>query len=289
MRGQAEYHSVAAMGRSPQVSRSGFYAWRSRRLSARATEDRELAGRIQSVHEQSRGTYGAPRIRAELVAGGRHIACRRVAGLMSERGLRAVSWRKWTTTTKRDWGAVVAPDLVQRDFRAKGAISCGWPTSPTYLRGQGFSTSRCSWMRGVVAWSDGPPPGTGKSSLSLLPSSSSGALGHPPFRSRQPIHHRCFRTSLSPCRLRPSTGSVGDAFDNALCESFFATLECEFLDRVRLRNREEAEREVFQFIEAFYHSHRRHSSLNCVSPMANESNHLSVAQDTSRDLSTETG
>jgi len=89
--------------------------------------------------------------------------------------------------------------------------------------------------------------------------------------------------------VRPSMGSVGDAYDNAMCESFFATLECELLDRVRLRTPEEAEQAVFEFIEGWYNTRRRHSALNYHSPIEYESKHLSVAQDTSPDLSTETG
>ena len=84
-------------------------------------------------------------------------------------------------------------------------------------------------------------------------------------------------------------GSVGDAYDNALCESFFATLECELLDRVRLRTREEAQQAVFEFIEGFYNSRRRHSSLDYDCPIAFEEKHWGVAQDTSPELSTETG
>ena len=120
-------------------------------------------------------------------------------------------------------------------------------------------------------------------------------------RRRQPrgvIHHSdqgCQYSSVAfgnRCRqagVRPSMGSVGDAYDNALCESFFATLECELIDRTRLRTPEEAERAVFEFIEGWYNLHRRHSALNYDSPMEYESKNLGVTQTTSPNLSTKTG
>ncbi len=294
MRGQAEHHSVTAMSRALEVSRSGFYAWSSRRPSVRATEERELVARIQCVHEQSRGTYGAPRVHAELVAGGRHIARKRVARLMREKGLRGVSRRKWTTTTKRDWAAAVAPDLVQRDFRAQGPDQL-WVADITYVpTWAGFlylAVVLDAWSRRVIGWAF-----AGHLKVHLVLAALEMAI-----RRRQPrsvIHHSDHGSQYTSvafglrCReagVRPSMGSVGDAYDNALCESFFATLECELLDRVRLRNREEAEREVFQFIEGFYNLHRRHSSLGYQSPIAFEQRHLGVAQFTSSKLSTETG
>ena len=89
--------------------------------------------------------------------------------------------------------------------------------------------------------------------------------------------------------MQSSMGSVGDAYDNAMCESFFATLECELIDRVRMRTREEAEQAVFEFIEGWYNPHRRHSSLNYECPNGYEARYWGVAPATSPDLSTETG
>jgi len=120
-------------------------------------------------------------------------------------------------------------------------------------------------------------------------------------RRRQPtgvIHHSdhgsqytsiAFGNRCRQAGVRPSMGSVGDAYDNALCESFFATLECERIDRIRLRTPEEAERAVFEFIEGWYNPRRRHSALNYDSPIDYECKHLGVTQATSPDLPTETG
>jgi putative transposase len=132
MKSQEQRHSVATMSRVLEVTRSGFYAWVGRRLSRRAFEDTELGRRIKTIHEQSRGTYGAPRIHAELAFGGTRISRKRVARLMLANGLRGVSRRKWTTTTVRDRAAVVAPDLVKRDFRAQGPNQL-WVADITYV------------------------------------------------------------------------------------------------------------------------------------------------------------
>jgi len=294
MSSQAVHHSVSAMSRLLQVSKSGFYAWAKRRASARSIQDLELTRRIQSVHAQSRGTYGAPRVHAELVAEGKHIACKRVARLMRAKGLRGVSRRKWTTTTKRNWAEAVAPDLVQRDFRAAAPDQL-WVADITYVpTWAGFlyvAVVLDAWSRRVVGWAF-----AGHLRVQLVLAALEMAI-----RVRQPrsvIHHSDHGSQYTSiayglrCRqagIRPSMGSVGDAYDNAMCESFFATLECELLDRVSLRTRAEAEREVFEFIEGFYNSYRRHSSLGYLSPSEFEHRHLGVAQVESPKLSTETG
>jgi putative transposase len=294
MRSQAAHHSISTMSRLLQVSRSGYYAWATRPPSARSIQDVEIVRRIQAVHAQSRGTYGAPRVHAELVAEGRHIACKRVARLMRAKGLQGVSRRKWTTTTKRNRGEAVAPDLVKRDFRV-GAADQLWVADITYVpTWAGFlyvAVVLDAWSRRVVGWAF-----AGHLRVHLVLAALEMAI-----RVRQPrsvIHHSDHGSQYTSiayglrCRqagIRPSMGSVGDAYDNAMCESFFATLECELLDRVSLRTRAEAEREVFEFIEGFYNSSRRHSSLGYLSPSEFEHKHLGVAQVESPDLSTETG
>ena len=155
MSSQEAQHSVATMSRLLEVSRSGFYAWAERGSSQRACQDLVLSTGIQRIHEYSRGTYGAPRIHAELASEGTHIGCKRVARLMREKGLRGVSRRKWTTTTVRDRAAVLAPDLVKRDFGAQGPESAlggrhhlrsdlGW--FPVRRGGRGCLEPSCSGM-----------------------------------------------------------------------------------------------------------------------------------------------
>jgi putative transposase len=294
MRAQEARHTIATMSRVLEVSRSGFYAWAGRSPSRRACEDAELGNRIRSIHEQSRGTYGAPRIHAELSASGTHVGRKRVARLMRANSIRGVSRRKWTTTTVRDRAAVVAPDLVKRDFRAQGPNQL-WVADityvPTWSRFLYVAVVLDAWSRRVVGWAF---------AMHLRVELVLAAL-EMAVRCRQPravIHHSdqgsqytalAFGARCRQAGIRPSMGSVGDAYDNAMCESFFATLECELIDRVRLHTPEEAEMAVFEFIEGWYNSRRRHSALDMQSPIEYESSHLGVTQDTSPDLSTETG
>jgi putative transposase len=294
MKAQEHRLPIAEMSRVLEVSRSGFYAWSTRRPCRRACEDTHLSTEIRRIHEQSHGTYGAPRIHAELAASGRQVGRKRVARIMRQEGLRGVSRRKWIRTTVRDPRAAVAPDLVKRDFRAQGPDQL-WVADITYVpTWAGFlyvAVVLDAWSRRVVGWAFAV-----HLRVELVLAALEMAV-----RRRQPtavIHHSdqgCQYTSVAfgnRCReagVLPSMGSVGDAYDNALCESFFATLECELIDRTRLRTPQEAEGAVFEFIEGWYNPHRRHSALNYASPMGYESMHLGVTQDTCPDLSTETG
>jgi len=294
MRRQEAQHSVATMSRLLGVSRSGFYSWAGRGASQHACQDSVLSGGIQRIHEYSRGTYGAPRIHAELAFGGTHVGRKRVARLMREKGLQGVSRRKWTTTTVRDRTAVLAPDLVKRDFRAQGPNRL-WVADITYVpTWAGFlyvAVVLDAWSRRVVGWAF-----AGDLRAQLVVAALEMAI-----RQRQPwavVHHSdhgsqytsiAFGNRCREAGVQPSMGSVGDAYDNAMCESFFATLECELIDRVRMRTREEAEQAVFEFIEGWYNPHRRHSSLNYECPIGYEEKHWGVALATSPDLSTETG
>jgi len=291
---QRGQYSLATMSEVLGVSRSGFYAWARRGPSQRARQDPVLGDSIQRIHSYSRGTYGAPRIHAELADEGTRIGRKRVARLMREKGLRGVSRRKWTTTTVRDGTAVLAPDLVKRDFRAQGPNRL-WVADITYVpTWAGFlyvAVVLDAWSRRVVGWAF---------AVHLRSELVVAAL-EMAIRRRQPwavVHHSdhgsqytsiAFGTRCREAGVQPSMGSVGDAYDNAMCESFFATLECELIDRTRLRTREEAEQAVFEFIEGWYNPHRRHSSLNYECPNGYEAKHWGVAPDTSPHLSTETG
>ena len=271
---QAEYR-VATMCRVLEVSTSGYYAWRLRSPSARALEDAVLRQKIEVIHAVSRGTYGAPRVREELVAQKVHVGRKRVARLLRAAGLRGVSRRKWVTTTVRDPEAEGAPDLVERDFTANGPDQL-WLADITYIpTWEGFlylSVVLDVWSRRIVGWAM-----AGHLRTELVLEALDMAL-----RRRCPeevVHHSdhgCQYTSIAfgkRCEgagVRPSMGSVGDCFDNAMCESFFATLECELIDRGSFRTRAEARREVFEFIEGWYNTHRRHSSLEYLSPVEYE-------------------
>lgn len=272
MRANQEGHRVATVCRMLDVSPSGYYAWRVRPPSARARRDGELLERIVAIHAESRGTYGAPRVQAELRAQGVRISRKRVARLMRQAGLRGVSRRRFVVTTVRDKTREPAPDLVQRDFEAAGPNQL-WVADITYIpTWTGYlylAVVLDAWSRRVVGWA---------MATHLRTELVLEALGMA-VRQRQPqgvIHHSdqgCQYTSIAfgrRCReagVRPSMGSVGDAYDNAMCESFFATLECELLDRRSFATQAEARMAVFDFVEGFYNSRRRHSALGYLSPL----------------------
>ena len=274
--------SIRAMCRVLEVSASGYYAWRQRIMSVRAKEDEQLQQRIRTIHLLSRQTYGAPRIHAELQEEGTHVGRKRVARLMRAASLQGVSRRKFIRTTRRDRSARPAPDLVDRKFIADTPNSL-WVADITYVpTWAGFlylAVVLDVWSRKIVGWSMATDLRT-----SLVTAALNMAITQ-----RSPaavIHHSdqgCQYTSIEfgkRCReagVRPSMGSVGDCFDNAMCESFFATLECELIDRSTFRTHEDARQAIFDFIEGFYNTRRRHSSIDYDSPVQFEKRRAVVA------------
>jgi putative transposase len=275
-------HRIATMCRVLEVSASGYYAWLEREPSVRATSDAALLERIRAIHTKSRGTYGMPRVHAELKAEGTHVSRKRVTRLMRAAGLAGASRRKGCWTTRRDRDARPAPDLVERKFVADGPDRL-WVADITYVpTWAGFlflAVVLDAFSRRIVGWAMANHLRT-----ELVLEALNMAVGR-----RQPItdviHHSdqgCQYTSIefgARCReagVRPSMGSVGDAYDNALCESFFATLECELLDRHRFPAQIEARMAVFDFIEGWYNTQRRHSALDYESPINYERRHAAA-------------
>jgi putative transposase len=265
-------HGVATMCRVLGVSTSGYYAWRTRPRSERARADAELSLRIQAIHERSRATYGAPRIHAELADQGIRVGRKRVARLMEVAGIYGVSRRKWITTTTRDRAMRPAPDLVERNFSAPAPNEL-WVSDITYIpTWTGFlylAVVLDVFSRRVVGWAMETHLRT-----ELVLAALNMALGQR--RPADVIHHSdqgtqytsiAFGTRCQQARVRPSMGSVGDCFDNAMAESFFATLECELLERRSFKTQAEARMAVFDFIEGWYNPHRRHSALGYQSPI----------------------
>jgi len=274
---QAKY-PVATMCRLLEVSSSGYYAWRTRPASERSRTDAILKNRIRWIHLRSRGTYGVPRIYAELRDEGVRVGRRRVARLMRAAGLQGVARRTHRRTTIRQPGAQPAPDLVQRDFAAAGPNRL-WVADITYISTwTGFlhlAVVLDAWSRRVVGWAMAHHLRT-----QLVLDALDMAV-----RQRRPhrvVHHSdqgsqytsvAFGKRCRQADVRPSMGSLGDCYDNALCESFFATLECELLDRQSFRSPDEARQAVFHFIEGWYNIHRRHSALGQISPARYELAH----------------
>jgi putative transposase len=267
---QANY-PIATMCRLLGVSSSGYYAWVKRRPSRRARADAALTAEIHAVHAASRRTYGAPRVHAELVANGIRIGRKRVARLMSQAGLAGVSRRKFVTTTAKGNGRQ-APDLVERNFAVEAPDRL-WVADITYIpTWAGFlyvAVVLDAFSRRVVGWSMATTLATQlvleALNMALLRRRPRGVIHHSDQGSQYTsiaFGHRCREAGV-----RPSMGSVGDAYDNAMCESFFATLECELLARCRFKTHAEARHATFAFIEGFYNLRRRHSSIGYLSPI----------------------
>jgi putative transposase len=277
---QAAY-PIASMCRLLGVSSSGYYAWMKRQRSRRAEADAALLAEIHAAHATSHGTYGAPRIHAELAAKGNHVGRKRVARLMSQAGLAGVSRRKFVITTVKGDGRQ-APDLVERDFSAEAPDRL-WVADITYIpTWSGFlylAVVLDAFSRRIVGWS----MATTLAAQLVLDALNMALVTRRP---KQVIHHSdqgsqytsiAFGLRCREAGVRPSMGSVGDAYDNAMCESFFATLECELLDRCRFKTQAEARRAVFAFIEGFYNPRRRHSSIGYLSPTDYERQHHAAA------------
>ena len=276
-------YPVAVMCRVLGVSPSGFYAWTKRPLSARAARDAALTERIRAAHAASKGTYGAPRLQVDLAEVGIHVGRKRVARLMRNAGLAGVSRRRRTVTTVRD-GARQAPDLVDRDFTAERPNAL-WVADITYVpTWAGFlylAVVLDAFSRRIVGWSMATNLQT-----QIVLDALNMAIGQR--RPSDVIHHSDQGSQYTAiefgkrCReagARPSMGSVGDAYDNAMAESFFATLECELLDRRTFKTQAEARMAIFEFIEGFYNPRRRHSSLGYLSPIDYERRHAAAAAD----------
>ena len=241
---QAEF-DVTKMCRVLGVSPSGYYAWKDRPPSARAVENERLLKRMREIHTFSRETYGRPRMYAELRDDGWLVNRKRVARLMSLGGLQGATRRRKWRTTKRAKDARPAPDLVGRNFGVDGPDQL-WVADITYVpTWSGFlylAVVVDAWSRRVVGWSMETHLRT-----DLVLQALNMAL-----QQRKPdsvIHHSdqgtqytsiAFGLRCKEASVRPSMGSVGDAYDNAMCESFFATLETELIERKRFRNQAEA-------------------------------------------------
>jgi putative transposase len=257
------------------VSVSGFYAWRQRAPSTRAQQDTALAPLIQQSHARSDGTYGAPRILADLREAGQRVGQKRVARLMRLAGLVGVSRRRGVSTTRRGAVETAAADLVRRDFTATAPNQL-WVADITYVpTWAGFlylAVVLDVYSRRIVGWAMATHLRT-----ELVLDALTMAITQR--RPHQVIHHSdqgCQYTALAfgqrctELGVRPSRGSIGDCYDNAMAESFFATLECELLARRRFATQAEARLAIFRFIEAWYNPHRRHSALGQRSPNSYE-------------------
>ncbi len=274
--GEKAAFPVTVLCRTLAVSRAGFYAAQARPPAARARADAQLAVEIAAIHGESRQRYGSPRVHAELRARGQGVSRKRVARLMRHRGLAARRRRRFRVTTDSRHAFPVAANVLARQFAAP-APDTVWVTDITYIpTGEGWLylaviLDLCS--RGIVGWA------MSERITRQLPLDALGmALGR-----RRPspglLHHSDrgsqyasgdYQTHLARHGFVGSMSRRGDCWDNAVAESFFATLKVELVHDALWPTRAAARGAVFEYIEVFYNRQRRHSSLGFLSPLAFE-------------------
>jgi putative transposase len=269
---EKDQHPISWMCRLLGVSRSGYHAWTRRAPSDRALTDVWLTERIKVIHAETRGVYGAPRVHAELrLAHGIRVGRKRVERLMREHSLSGLIPKRRARTTIRVPGVRVAEDLVERQFYP-AAPNVLWVADITYLRTwEGWlylAAVQDAFSRRIVGWSMADHMRS-----DLVVDALQMAIAR-----RRPeaglIHHSdqgsqfvslAFGQAAGQAGIARSMGSRGDCYDNAVAESFFATLKKE-LHRRSWPDREELRREVFDYVEIFYNTTRRHSTLGMLSP-----------------------
>ncbi len=266
-------YPVLVLCRVMQVGRSGFYAWLRRAPSARTQADAVLQGQIDRAFLGSRGTYGSPRIRAQLNAEGVQVSKRRVARLMRRRGLCGLRKARFTRTTDSRHKLPIAPNLLARNFTAT-APNAVWVSDVTFiwtLQGWLYLAALLDlYSRRVVGWAM-----SAHNDQALVLQALNMAL----CRRRPPqglIHHSdrgsvycgtAYLAMLKAHGIKPSMSRKGDCWDNAVAESFFGTLKQELLFRRQLEPRRTAQTAIFEFLEAYYNRKRRHSTLGFLSPV----------------------
>ncbi len=266
------------------VSTSGFYEWRHRQVSPcrRSQTDAWLTTKIEAIHKVSRGTYGSPRIWADLRLGqGIRVGRKRVERLMRHAGIEGTYRRNRGGCTRRNPDAESSDDLVKRQFNVTGPDRL-WVADitehPTREGKVYLAAVVDAWSRRVVGWSIADHLRTELVTDALdmavwrrRPRSGSGLIHHSDHGTQYTSW--AFGQRIRAAGLLSSMGTVGDALDNAMVESFFGTLQLELLDRRRWTSRKELAQAIFEYIEAWYNPQRRHSSIEYMSPIEYENRH----------------
>jgi putative transposase len=275
----ARIFHITTMCRVLEVSTAGYYAWRARPLCERVKEDRHLRDRIREIYQEAKGRYGSPRVHQELRALGLRCGKHRVARLMRRDGLRAKSARRFRATTRSDHAQPVAPNVLNRQFAVTATPGADQVWNPVWAADITYIPTREGWLylavildlasRRVVGWALRT-----RLDHELALSALRMAVVHR--GARGGLHHsdrgvqyasRAYRDLLTAVGFTPSMSRVGNCWDNAVVESFFATLTKELLVDGPFRSREVASRELFTFIEIWYNRKRRHSSLDYRTPL----------------------
>jgi transposase InsO family protein len=276
-----EFH-VATMCRVLQVKRAGYYAWVNRPPSERTMKDAELAETIKDIYVKSRRTYGSPRVHEELKAQGQQHGEKRVARIMREEGLRAKTPRRFQVTTDSNHPHPIAPNTLDRQFAVAedpgtAALDRVWVSDITYL------ATREGWLylailldlasRRVIGWAmrhtlEGALTRDALTMALTDRCPRPGLLHHSDQGSQYAAGD--YQEMLTAHAMECSMSRVGNCWDNAVAESFFATLKRELADDADWATRDEARTAVFEYIEVWYNQQRRHSSLGYLSPAAYE-------------------
>ncbi len=264
-------YPVRLMCRSLRVSSSGYYAWRVRAESDRTVYDRELTRAIRRIHAESDGTYGSPRVHADLKAEGFNCGRVKVARLMRKAGLKGCPKRRFRVTSRG--GHVTASNLLEQDFSAE-TTNQRWASDTTFIwTGQGWlylAVVMDLYSRRIVGWSMSQ-----RNSRHLVHSALSMALGQRHVEGEL-IHHSDrgaqylsddFQALLKKHGISCSLSGAGSCYDNAVVESFFASLKRERIKRRKYLTRDQARADVFDYIERFYNRQRRHSYVGNFSPV----------------------
>ena len=264
---------VSVLCRLLNVSRSGFYASQERRPSMRAAGDKKLAVAITAAHKVGRGAYGSPRVLEELKADGVAVSRKRVARIMGELGLEGVRKRPFKATTESKHNLPVAENILERKFEV-AAPDVAWVTDITYI----WTREGWLYLAAILDLFSRRVVGLAMSEhidRALVLEALRNAVGR-----RLPnaglLHHSDrgsqyasgdYQNALDDLGVVCSMSRKGNCWDNAVAESFFATLKTELVYTRRFETRAEARQAIFEFIEVFYNRHRRHSTLGYVSPM----------------------
>ena len=277
------YLPVALLCRMLEVSRSGYYAWRSRPPSERSREDAILTAKIREIHRRSRETYGSPRVHAELKALGSRCSRKRVARLMREAGIQGYLRGRRRGTTRRSKNVAPAQDLVKRNFTATRTDRV-WVADITYVAtGEGFlylAFILDVYSRRIVGWA---------MESHLRTELVVDALQMAVWR-RKPapglVHHSdqgvqytalSFSGRLREVGITPSMGRTGTALGNAMAESFVSTLKGELVRHLEFPTRQAARTAIFDYLETFYNTRRLHSALGYRSPVDFEEDRIEEA------------
>ena len=281
-----EAYTVTLMCRVLRVSRAGYYAWRGRPLSTRARTNLQLLTAIRAVHQQSQARYGSPRVTRELQAQGHQCSEPRVARLMRAAGVQAKRRRRFRVTTDARHGEPIAPNRLQRQFAVAAipGVDRVWASDITYVPTQE------GWLylavvldlasRRVIGWAMRHTLARGLTLDALRMAlayrqPAPGVLHH----SDRGSQYACgdYQALLAGHGMIASMSRPGDCWDNAVVESFFATLKAELVEDAAWTTRAEARTALFEYIEGWYNRERRHSSLGYRSPVQYEVEQLRQA------------